>query len=423
MRALQMSMRNSTLRRRTDGNKAMSQSTRFSPHHRSCAWILVLLTGCLALTADTYYPPPESKGGWRTLVTRNALPTSSEKLAVRKTVGLNTDHLVDAWTYAERLGRRQSLIVIRHGWIAAEWDHVGIGPVNSATKSLTGLALAKLFELSDSGQISKKIGYDDFAYRYLPANWADSDSRRKLIKIRDLPTMCSGLEARGASTLKEALSLSVIYPPETVDQYSSGSVMLEAMVIENASGEKLKNFFLRHFTEPLGTESVRLWDAQGASGAAFMNTRDFARFGYLMLHKGSWDNGTDIRQILRPDLVTNCTTWPKFLRNVTDGRARPAQYLTASDPPSHLLHTWHGWWLNWFPDWPTSARSPFPFLPKDAFWMAGYGKDICLVIPSLDMVIAHQTARSGSFEQTLNDHPEFFSTLLSKLIAAVVKSD
>jgi hypothetical protein len=166
------------------------------------------------------------------------------------TAGLDTDRLIDAWNYVESLGQRQSLIVIRHGWIAGEWDHVGTGPVNSATKSLTGLALAKLFELSDAGRLPKKIGYDDLA--------------------------------------------------------------------------------------------------------------------------------------------------------------------------CHFLHTWHGWWVNWSPDWPSSQRAVWPFVPQDAFWMSGYGKDICVVIPSLDMVIAHQTARAGGLKQMLSDCPEFFSTLLAKVMAAVV---
>jgi len=385
-----------------------------------------LLAACVFLTpaavAETYYPPPESKAGWRMLVTKNAVPTADQKSAVWNATGLDTDHLVDAWKYVESLGQRQSLLVIRHGWIVGEWDYVGVGPVNSATKSLTGLALAKLLELSDAGRLPRKIGYDDLAYRYLPAAWGDSDPRKKLIKVRDLPTMCSGLEAmdRGIRDLDMALALPVAHPPETVDQYSSASVMLEGMVIENASGQSLKSFFRQHISEPIGAESVRLWDAYGAAGYAFMPTRDFARFGYLILHHGAWDNGNGLQQVVRPELIAKCTQWPTFLMNVTDGPGNNTQWLTKDDPPSHFLHTWHGWWVNWSPDWPSFMRPVWPSVPKDTFWMSGYGKDICVVIPSLDMIIAHQTARAGGLEQVLSDRPEFFSTLLSKVMAAVV---
>ncbi len=393
------------------------------------AWGVIagaLLAACVFLTpaaaAGTYYPPAESKGGWRTLVRKNAVPTADQKSAVLNATGLDTDQLVDAWNYAESLGQRQSLLIIRHGWIVGEWDHVGTGPVNSSTKSLTGLALAKLFELSDAGRLPKKIGYDDFAHQYLPGTWGDSDPRRKLIKVRDLPTMCSGLEAmdRGIRDVNMALALPVVHPPETVDQYSSAGVMLEGMVIENASGQSLESFFRQYISEPIGAESVRLWDAHGAVGYAFMHTRDSARFGYLMLRKGAWDNGSGLQQLVRPDLIAKCTQWPTFLMNVRDGPGNNTQWLTTDDPPSHFLHTWHGWWVNWSPNWPSSQRSVWPFVLKDAFWMSGYGKDICIVIPSLDMIIAHQTARAGNLEQTLSDRPEFFSTLLSKVMAAVV---
>jgi len=186
-----------------------------------------------------------------------------------------------------------------------EWDYVGVAPVNSSTKSLTGLALAKLFELSDAGRLPKQIGYDDLAYRYLPGTWSNSDPGKKLIKVRDLPTMCSGLQPmdRGIRDVNMALALPVVHPPETVDQYSSAGVMLEGMVIENASDQSLKGFFRQYFSGPIGAESVRLWDAYGAAGYAFMQTRDFARFGYLMLHQGAWDNGRGLQQLVRPDLI------------------------------------------------------------------------------------------------------------------------
>jgi CubicO group peptidase (beta-lactamase class C family) len=230
---------------------------------------------CITPSAESesahYYPPPESHGGWRTLVTRNVVPSLEQKAAVLSTTGLDTDKLVDAWNYVESLGQQQSLLVIRHGWIAAEWDYVGTGPINSSTKSLTGLALAKAIELSDAGRLPKTIGYDSLAYHFLPATWGDSDPKKKLIKVRFLPTMCSGLEAMdmGIRDLNMALSLPVAYPPETVDQYSSAGVMLEGMIIENATGQNLSSLFRQHTSYPIGAESVQLWDAFGADGKIY----------------------------------------------------------------------------------------------------------------------------------------------------------
>jgi CubicO group peptidase (beta-lactamase class C family) len=191
----------------------------------------------------------------------------------------------------------------------------------------------------------------------------------------------------GIRDLNAALSLPVVHPPETVDQYSSAGAMLEAVVIENASGRRLSSFFRQYISGPIGAESVRLWDAYGAAGYAFMQTRDFARFGCVVLRNGAWNNGSGLQQVVRADLIAKCTHWPTFLMDVTDGPGNNSQWLTTDDPPSHFLHTWHGWWVNRSPDWPSSRRAVWPFVPKDAFWMSGYGKDICVVIPSLDMII------------------------------------
>jgi hypothetical protein len=161
-----------------------------------------LMTVCLFVTpaagAGTYYPPPESQGGWRTLVTKNAVPTAEQKSAVRNTAGLDTDRLVEAWNYTQSLGQRQSLLVIRHGWIVGEWDYVGTGPVNSATKSLTGLALAKLFELSDAGRLPRTIGYDDFVYRYQTARTGNLEQ-----VLSECPEFCSTLLAKVMAAVVE----------------------------------------------------------------------------------------------------------------------------------------------------------------------------------------------------------------------------
>jgi CubicO group peptidase (beta-lactamase class C family) len=167
--------------------------------------------------------------------------------------------IADAWAHIASIEPRQSLLVIRNGWIAGEWDNVGLGPMSSCTKSLTGLVLAKVLELSGKGLL-KKIGYDDFVYRYLPSAWSGRNSRRKLIKVKHLPTMCSEPQLADGPGSLPSLKLPVIHPPETVYEYSSGSVELEGMVIEDASSELLGDFFKRHFSDPVGAESARFHD-------------------------------------------------------------------------------------------------------------------------------------------------------------------
>src|SRR5262245_14228128 len=116
------------------------------------------------VVAKDYFPPPETAGGWRSLATLNATPlTSQEKATLRANTGFDWDKLLEAWAYSSSFGTRNSVVVIRHGWIAGEWRNYeqALG-VASSTKSITGLTMAKLFDASDRGQTKKKVGIDDF---------------------------------------------------------------------------------------------------------------------------------------------------------------------------------------------------------------------------------------------------------------------
>jgi hypothetical protein len=53
-------------------------------------------------------------------------------------------------------------------------------------------------------------------------------------------------------------------------------------------------------------------------------------------------------------------------------------------------------------------------VPRDTFYLSGWGKQACFVIPSLDMVVV----RLGSHAK-LNEHPEFYREFLFRLMATV----
>jgi len=53
--------------------------------------------------------------------------------------------------------------------------------------------MAKLFDLSDAGKLTKYIKMDDEAWQFLPSKWIKAEPERKHIKIRNMLTMTSGL--------------------------------------------------------------------------------------------------------------------------------------------------------------------------------------------------------------------------------------
>ena len=91
----------------------------------------------------SYYPRSEAQGGWRTLVTRNATPSASQKTTIRNVAGLDWDKLKRAWDESRALDPASTVLVIRNGWIAAEWGTTARYHVASITKSLTSLALGR----------------------------------------------------------------------------------------------------------------------------------------------------------------------------------------------------------------------------------------------------------------------------------------
>src|SRR5262245_9192679 len=141
---------------------------------QAAGWVtcaLILLVAGTLWSAD-YYPPPEWQGGWRTLVPLNAVPTQEQLSDIADLPGLNWNKLNEAWNYVETVGTCNSLLIIRHGWIAAEWNTGYEAAVGSGSKSFNGLALAKVMEMSDAGELPQRIGLDDFAYQFLPPSFS-----------------------------------------------------------------------------------------------------------------------------------------------------------------------------------------------------------------------------------------------------------
>ncbi len=99
-----------------------------------------------------------------------------------------------------------------------------------------------------------------------------------------------------------------------------------------------------------------LGDREGHSqfdGCSFHTAQNYARFAYLMLNGGRWDE----QQLLDPDWVAGA------------GRDTPADWSNCKDYS-------HFFW-----------RKPLIGVPRDAFYMYGGDGQMAVIIPSLDLVI------------------------------------
>lgn len=393
-----------------------------APIARLCSLFAAGLVAAFAsttLAAEPYFPAPENQVGWRSLVPANETPTVEQKARVRAVAGMDWDRLNDAWAYSKSYGGPSSVVVIRHGWIAGEWfTDRNLRGIASCTKSLTALAIAKLCELSAEGRFKKAITFDDPAWKYLPPSWSDQEPRRKAITIRHMLTMSSGLDPYDGpyQDLDAYADIILTRPieaePGNVWAYASAPVDLLSLVVEDVSGQLLGDFFNEHISRPIGIAAVDFPKFRGHSGGsggprggARLPTRDLARLGYLLLHGGRWHDEAGERQVFATQTINLVTQWAPALESAT------FRVPNLGSPGKENAQHYYGhlFWTN------RTQESLGRAVPSDAFYMSGWGKQTCCVIPSLDIVVV----RLGP-NRVHNDHPEYFREFLAPIMAAVV---
>ena len=293
-------------------------------------------------------------------------------------VGLDPTALEAARAYAfRREFHTQALLVLRHGYLAAEWYAEGTGAETlaaswsvgkSVTATLIGMAIA-------DGDIA---GVDVPMSTFIPA-WAGTD--KAPITLADVLTMSSGLDwiedydgvetADGASDI----ALMVLDPNPmgiALDQpvtaaagarwnYSSGDTMLLGYALRQATGKIVADLAQEKLAEPLAMRELHWW--RDTTGETFTyccvdaTPRDFAKFGQLYLQDGVWGG----KQIVPADWVAASTT------------------AQAADNPGYGYQ----WWTNH----PAATEGNWPSLPTDTYFALGVDGQYIAVFPSLDMVV------------------------------------
>ena len=187
---------------------------------------------------------------------------------------------------------------------------------NSGRRTLeTSFSVAKSFVSTligiaiDRGLIG---GVDDPVTDYLP-ELAERDSRFAQITLRDLLTMSSGLRYEesgfpwpwgddtytyyGVDLREVALERAEIErAPGREWHYNNYNPLLLGLVLERATGTSVSHYLARELWQPLGAASDATWSLDSdRSGFEKLESglnataRDYARFGLLYLHGGSWN--------------------------------------------------------------------------------------------------------------------------------------
>jgi CubicO group peptidase (beta-lactamase class C family) len=334
-------------------------------------------------STESYYPAPESAGGWR---------RCKNNEEVRRLAGMDPQELDQVGRENVALyGGPWELLVVRHGYIAGEWMGVPAMPqttfdVWSCTKSATGIAYGLLLDDSRTHRLPKdaQIDLESQAYSFIPEGYPLTDAGKEKIRLRHLLSMTSGIpgEDRGIVGIavtagggeyefalgKEAdrfgNSAARLYaPPGTAWDYSDAAFAHLSLIFFHVAGQEIGDFMKVRVFQPIGIENVG-WDLQGGGGNLGPHTnahsglrfsaRDFARLGYTLLRGGAWKD----KQIV------------------------PKWWVDLATSSSQSINPSYGYTF-----WVNTDGKLWPRVPKDAFAFMGYGTNRCYVVPSLDLVV------------------------------------
>jgi CubicO group peptidase (beta-lactamase class C family) len=209
-----------------------------------------------------------------------------------------------------------SILIARNGNLIFEKYFGGFNEsvphdMRSASKSIssaiTGLAISKNYLKS----VNEKL-YDLLPEKYKYTE--NSDERKSRIKIKDLLTMSSGIDAVDFGTDKESAASEDVYQssedwvktileapminePGMHSYYGTANPYLLGIALENEIKEPLEFFIHKNLFGLLTINNYLLQnDIEGRpyfGGGIYMTPRDMLKFGQMYLDKGKW-NGKQI---------------------------------------------------------------------------------------------------------------------------------
>ncbi|MFX0091478.1 MAG: serine hydrolase domain-containing protein [Candidatus Hodarchaeota archaeon] len=268
---------------------------------------------------------PSSAGGATTNSPRDYWPTESWFSSPPAEQDMNPTKIEAMINYIQEQHLAvDSVLIVRHGYIVHEsyfntqqdTPHLIYSCTKSIVSALIGIAIHEGYIES----VDQKV-LDFFPER----NISNVDSRKQAMTLEHLLSMTSGLEwnelavsyansqnnynklVSSADWVQYVLDRPMVAEPGTVWTYNSGVSHLLSAILTKTTGNSTLAFAQKYLFEPLGISTV-YWstDPQGiffGGSSIRLTTRDMAKFGYLYLNNGTWDE----EQLVPADWVTKST--------------------------------------------------------------------------------------------------------------------
>lgn len=365
----------------------------------SLRFLLLAVLTCRA--ADSYFPPPDSAGGWR---------AAKSVQEVRQNAGMDLTKLEPAFEVAQRSTPHGGLVVVHGGWLCFERYFGRASRDANPDMASTGKAFCSiacgimLHEYKD--KIPEGLETKVFTEKYLPEALPLNDPRKADIRLGQLLSMSAGYWGEGGAPSgyvkgqpvqqlkavpgqnfhdldKSSLDVPLWCAPGAGYSYSSPAPHIASMVLRRVTGMELKDYINERLAKPQGWGA---WDyclhqkdfvmphANGA-GSTAIHATDVMRFGYCLVRDGKWND----RQLVPADYIKLCRTWSPYNEHT----------------PFSL-------------QWEHNADGHVAGAPRDAMWKSGAGGFCLYVVPSLDLVIYKLGGSTGQYDPsfTLIPQPE-----------------
>jgi CubicO group peptidase (beta-lactamase class C family) len=382
---------------------------RIRSHTRAAAGPAIVSLAAIMVVACTaalgqgrgsdYFPPPDSKGGWRTLM---------DAASIRRVAGMDLARLDQAYDFTQRCTQHGGLLVVRHGYLVYE-KYFGraardANPDMASTgKAWTSIACGiMLHEFHD--KIPDGLDQKVFTEKYLPEAFPLDDPRKAEITLGQLLCMSAGFHGEGGSP---GVVHGVVVPLQPVpgqdirnlDQssigtplwtepgggysYSSPSPHIASIVLRHVTGMELQDYIDARLAKPMGwgpwayclhRGDFTMPHANGA-GSTALHATDAVRFGYCLLRGGKWAG----RQLVPADYVAKC-----------------------NKPLSYNPHT------PFSLQFENNSDGHVAGAPRDAYYKSGAGGFGIFVVPSLDIVIYKLGGNTGQYDPALTGIPLTF---------------
>lgn len=243
--------------------------------------------------------------------------------------------------------------------------------LRSASKSLTSIMVGAAAQESRTLNLRSKVT------KLFPSSipGGTDDPRRASITVQDLLTMSSGLDCddsnsasvgnedvmQGNRKLKDYIDFTLKLPmmrnPGEKAVYGSAQANLLGGVVAKERGQWLPDFFRDKIARPLGIDQYAFPiapDGEGyAGGGMYLKSRDFLKFGQMMLQGGVWKGHRIISKA----------------------------YVQESTVPRFELAGIHYGYLWWIIRYQVEGRT------VEAFFAGGNGGQLLVVIPEKSIVM------------------------------------